>query len=719
MSYCINPKCPQPDDPANISNHICRNCGSTLIIQGRYQVMRLLSDYSGFGEIYEAYSGATPKILKVLKQSHNSNSRVIELFQQEAAVLSQLNHPGIPKVEPDGYFQFFPRNGKEPVHCIIMEKIDGLNLRQWMIQQGNQPITEQQALNWLRQLAEILHLVHQKNYFHRDIKPENIMLRSTGQLVLIDFGTVRELTYTYLAQVDGAGSLTRISSAGYTPPEQEKGHAIPQSDFYALGRTFVYLLTGKLATDQVIYDPLNDKFNWRQYTLNISSKLLKLIDDLMANAAAERPKNTQEILEQLAYLEKNDSHIPPATYIEQKTLIEKDQNISKVKTIFALANKQWLMASVVALFMGLGGYGTWQVTQQCLFNICQSEKISSSKTLTGHSSFINHLVISPDGQTLFSASADKTIKLWNLATGKEIRTLTGHSSFINHLAISPDGQALVSASADKTIKLWDLATGKETNTLTGHSSFVNYLTITPDGQTLVSASADKTIKLWDLPTGKEILTLTSHSNYVNYLAISLDGQTLVSASADKTIKLWDLPTGKEILTLTGHNQPIDEFAVSSDWQTIATGSHDKIIKVWNLVTGKVIHTLTGHSGSVNFVVFSSDGQTLASGSDDKTIKLWNMATGEEIRTLTGHSSLVNYLTISPDGQTLVSASADQTIKLWNLATGEEIRTLTSHSGFVNYLTISPNGQTLVSSSVDYTIKIWNLCMDTIYCTGDS
>ena len=217
MSYCINPNCHLPDDPANANNHICRNCGSDLVLQGRYQVMRLLSDKSGFGRIYEVYSSATPKILKVLKESHNNNLRVVELFQQEAEVLSQLKHPGIPLIEPDGYFQFLPRHSSESLHCIIMEKIEGLNLREWMKQQGEHPISQAQALDWLKQIAEILHLVHQKNYFHRDIKPANIMIRSTGHLVLIDFGTAREMTYTYFEEIgSGGGNITRISSAGYT-----------------------------------------------------------------------------------------------------------------------------------------------------------------------------------------------------------------------------------------------------------------------------------------------------------------------------------------------------------------------------------------------------------------------------------------------------------------------------------------------------------------------
>ena len=665
MSYCINPSCPQQNDAANVNLYICRNCGSDLLLQGRYQVMRLLSDSSGFGKVYEAYQGTIPKILKVLKTKHNNNSRIVELFQQEATVLSQLNHPGIPKVAPDGYFQFIGKNCSEPVHCIIMEKIDGLDLKQWMKQQNYQPISEKQALNWLKQLTEILHLVHQQNYFHRDIKPANIMIRSTGQLVLIDFGTARELTYTYLAELGGgAGNVTKISSAGYTPPEQEKGHAVPQSDFYALGRTFVYLLTGKQATDRTMYEPLTDSCNWRESAPHISELLANFIDKLMAPTASARHKNTQDVLDELGMISQK---------LNQPKVTE-DFNKKPVYTFLNYLNyanklrakNQWIFGSIVALVVGLGGYGTWQYKQLLTNNITASEIISVAKNINGHVSFINYLLISPDGQTLASASADKTIKLWNLATGKEIHTLTGHSSFVNYLAISPDGQILASASADKAIKLWNLATGQEIRTLTGHSSFVNYLAISRDGQILVSASADKTIKLWNLATGKELRTISGHSNYIDY------------------------------------------FAISSDWQTIATGSADNKIKIWNLVTGKEIYTFVGHSNKVNFVAISPDGQILASASTDKTIKLWDLATGQEIRTLTGHSSFVNYLDISSDGQTLATASTDKTIKLWNLATGQEIYTLTGHFKAIDRFAISPDGQTIATGSGDNKISIWRL-----------
>jgi WD40 repeat protein len=708
MSYCINPSCPQPNDPANVNHQICRNCGSDLLLQGRYQVMRLLSDSSGFGKVYEAYQGATPKILKVLKTKHNSNAKVIELFQQEAAVLSQLNHPGIPKVTTDGYFQFTGKNCTEPLHCLIMEKIDGLDLKQWMKQQNNQPISEKQALNWLKQLAEILHLVHQQNYFHRDIKPANIMIRSTGQLVLIDFGTARELTYTYLAEVGGGGgNVTKISSAGYTPPEQEKGHAVPQSDFYALGRTFVYLLTGKQATDRRIYEPLTDSCNWQEYAPHISPALADFIDKLMAPTASKRHKNTQEILDEIAMLSQTFNQPKAKVNLADEPVDKALLNHSNSWKKLAKVKSKWMLGSVIALIVGIGGYGTWK-SQQFSSNVITTETILVAKTITGHSSFINYLVISPDGQTLASASADKTIKIWNLATEKEIHTLTGHSSFVNYLVISPDGQTLASASADKTIKLWNLVTGKEIRTLAGHSSFVNYLAISRDGQTLVSASADKTIKLWNLVTGKEIRTLTGHSNYIDYFVISSDWQTIATGSADKTIKIWSLTTGKEIFTFAGHSNTVNFVAISSDGQTLASASTDKTIKLWDLAKGKEIRTLTGHSSFVNYLVISADGQTLASASTDKTIKLWNLATGKENSTLTGHSSFVNYLVISADGQTLVSAGADKTIKIWNLITGKEIRTLTGHSKAINHFAISPDGQTIVTGSGDSKISIWRL-----------
>ena len=311
MSYCLNPKCSNPPDPMNTKGIICRNCGSKLLLQDRYRVVRPLS-MGGFGQTFEVDDRGTLKVLKVLNPARFSDPRskqkVVSLFQQEAEVLSQLHHSGIPKVDSDGYFPFWPKDSQEPLHCLVMEKIDGLNLQEWLEGQGNQPITPVQALNWLKQLAEILEQVHQKQYFHRDIKPPNIMLRPDGQLVLIDFGAVRELTQTYLQQQNVTGTV--IGTPGYTPPEQMHGRAVPQSDFFALGRTFVHLLTGRHPLD-LHENPQTGKLIWRNSVPHISKSWVDLIykllgrsladfiDELMEPSWKKRPKNTRVILKRL------------------------------------------------------------------------------------------------------------------------------------------------------------------------------------------------------------------------------------------------------------------------------------------------------------------------------------------------------------------------------------------------------------------------------------
>jgi eukaryotic-like serine/threonine-protein kinase len=295
MSLCINPVCPQPNHPDNDENRFCQSCGSQLELIGRYRILRLLSDKTGFSKVYEAYEQDTPKILKVLKEELANDPKAVSLFQQEVNVLEQLNHPGIPIAE--GYFPYQTRN-KVILHCMIMEKIEGPNLEQWLKQQQNRPISEAQAINWLKQLLEILDLVHHKQYLHRDIKPSNIMIRPDGQLVLIDFGTAREITRTYLAN---GGGMTAISSSGYSPLEQMRGQAIPQSDFFALGRTFVFLLTG--FPPEQLYDPNLDILQWRHHTNHVSPLLLDFIDWLMSTEVNQRPSNVEEISRRLAKIE--------------------------------------------------------------------------------------------------------------------------------------------------------------------------------------------------------------------------------------------------------------------------------------------------------------------------------------------------------------------------------------------------------------------------------
>lgn len=302
MSYCINPNC---RNFSNATNDNCPNCGTETLLLGRYRVIRPLGR-GAFGQTFEVDDVREDK-RKVLKVLLTDYEHAVRLFQREANVLSQMDHPGIPRVESDGNFQLSSPGREEPLHCLVMEYIEGINLKDWLSNRNNQPITQEQAIAWLKQLAEILQQIHQRRYLHRDIKPSNIMRRPDGQLVLIDFGAVREATETYLKRLEQRDDgITAIIAAGYTPPEQANGRAVAKSDFYALGRTFVHLLTGrhplKLHEDTQI-----GQLHWRNRAPQVSQELADLIDDLMAPSPANRPGNAQEILRRLQEIERPTS----------------------------------------------------------------------------------------------------------------------------------------------------------------------------------------------------------------------------------------------------------------------------------------------------------------------------------------------------------------------------------------------------------------------------
>lgn len=685
MSYCLNPKCPNPSDPANSGKSACIHCGSELLLQGRYRLVAPLGG-GGFGRTFEVDDNGARRVLKVLLKEH---PKAVELFKQEADVLVRLRHPGIPKVDRDGYFIFSPANSTESFHCLIMEKIAGANLQDWLKHRGR-PISQEQALNWLKQLSEILDQVHRLNYFHRDIKPHNIMCKPNGQLVLIDFGTAREVSATYFAKVGQGQNVTGIVSPGYTPPEQTNGKAVPQSDFFALGRTFVYLLTGKPPT-AFPENPRTGRLMWRKGAPQVSDPLANVIDYLMAPFPGNRPQSPQMVLQCLEEinLDGAETQLPTQLPTTGQTKIRgtssssgatKQTSINRLRPLDSGLNKRrkevfdWktkLLAGAAALMMGIGAsqiygsmrYGVFPANPVWLLSsLPSSQFLQRSLDNVGG---VNAIALSPDGQTLVSASFG-TIRIWNVRTGRLVRTLNPvHSKkSVNTLAVSPDSSILASGGSDNNLILWDLKTGRRVRTIPAHKAAVNSIAFSNDGQTIASGSDDKTVRLWNVTTGSRLLTLIGHAGAVNAIALSRDGQTLASGGEDKTVRLWNLGTGEVRRIITGHAGPVNAVAFSPNGQVVATASSDNTIRLSNVQDGKRTRTFKGHSSWVRTIAFSPDSRTLISGGGD--IIVWDLKTGKERSTLSGHSQFVNSVAVSRDSKTLVSGSPDRTIKIWRM-----------------------------------------------------
>jgi len=646
MSYCLNPTCQKPQNPA--SNKFCQTCGTKLLLKDRYRAIKLIGQ-GGFGRTFLATDEDKPSkpscaIKQFYPQAQGTNTvqKAAELFEQEAVRLDDLGkHPQIPEL-----LAHFSQDGKQ---YLVQEFIHGENLAQELDREG--AFDETKIWRLLNDALPLLEFIHSHQVIHRDIKPENIIRPPDGKLVLVDFGAAKFASRTTLS-VTG----TVIGSAGYTAPEQARGKATFASDLYGLGVTCIHLLTHCEPFE--LFSDSEDAWVWRDYLQNnsVSSKLGQIIDKMLERGTSRRYKSAADILNDLNSESPRSHPTPPPSVPNQY----RQENVSQRQTSPLQPQEQGK---------------NWK----CIL------------TLTGHAGAVNSVAISADGQTIASGGNDNMIEVWGLEDGKQLHSFPfsdRSGAWVNTVAISPE-KILVAGGGPfsrwgryKTIKLWHLSSGKEIRTLDVRPE-VKTVAISPDGQTLASGSANMTdgkkggyIFIHDLRAGKKVHQLSLigistqgflaivHAGGVNSVAISPEGQTLASCGADRGIKLWKIVNGQLLYAIQDHCDPVTSLAFSPDGKILVSGSHDKTIRLWNSGNGQPLGIIDRNSGLVNSVAISPDGQTIASGDTDNKIQLWNLRDRELISTLSGHSGPVTSVIFSPDGETIISGSQDNTVKIW-------------------------------------------------------
>jgi eukaryotic-like serine/threonine-protein kinase len=692
------------------------------LLIGNYVVLEKLGAGS-MGIVFKARNRVLKRLvaLKLLPPSLARDQSAVSRFQREAKAAAKLSHPNVVAVLDADEFR--------GLHFLVMEYVEGRDLARLVREQG--PLSITRAIDCIVQAARGLEAAFGAAVVHRDIKPSNLLLEPGGTVKILDMGLARLYAVggPFGANQPDA-SLTQsnvlLGTIDYMSPEQATNprNADHRSDIYSLGCTLHYLLTGRPPySGETLMERL---IAHREHPIpclsdrvpEIPAALDVLLRRVLAKSPGDRFSSFDELIAGLEACRPGvgpEMNEPPA----QPIGLDPPESNRKPRPVIASC-----IAGIAAV-AGLIITGTYLSRREPVGVGHEHRPAAVPPALAAPDAVLKpkSAASEPRGSSL-AGDQPKPIATFAQAGNPPanspiihevvglVRELKGHDRRVNGIAVSSDGLLALSGGHDRTVRLWNVATGAELRRV-DHDGPVNAVAMTADGRHGLSGSADRTVKLWDFQSEHNVgaRRLEGHTAAVFAVAFALGEQLAVSGGADRALRAWDVTTGQAFGSPLLHESAVVAVAPTGNDGVLA-GCEDGTIWLWDLTTRQRVRRLKA-PGPVLCVAGTPLGNRALSGHPDGVLVLWDLDLGAEIGRMAGHNDLVRCAALLPDGHRALAGSQFGNLILWDVDARRELRRFYPAVGAserVGQLGIAVFADLLhaLTADTDATVRLWRL-----------
>ncbi len=327
---------------------------------------------------------------------------------------------------------------------------------------------------------------------------------------------------------------------------------------------------------------------------------------------------------------------------------------------------------------------------------------------------VNSVAVSTDGTLLAASSGGgqtPRIAVWRIGEAEPFLVLDGHQDSVLDLAFSADGTRLASAGSDNQLVLWSIPDGAEVGRSNEFFDAVTSVVFTPDGSRIIATSRDSSVRVWNVSSRSTESVFTDHTDGVNSAAVSPDGQLVASISDDRSARLWDVISARQVRRFGGHVGAIGAVSFAPDGRSFVTGGIDGTVRVWDVQSLHAVSTSTQPAALLS-VAYAPDGRLAVVGGANRNLFLWDSVAGRVVRRFSGQADDILGVAFSHNGSMVASASSDQSVAIWDVASGQLLHTLKGHGDVVWSVAFSPDDTQLASAGDDGTAIMWDVARGT-------